>query len=117
MTEHPMPITASAGEPVHVTVEGATDRDRDRRWGTIVVAWILPLLTAVLSTVLCLSVSARNAERGRAARAELQRTQCAIVITLDENYRAVPATTPTGVRNAASMAQLRQSLGCEPHQG
>jgi hypothetical protein len=90
--------------------------DPARRWGLVVTAVVLPVMTAILSTVLCLSVSARNADRGRSARADLQRTQCAIVVALDENNRDVPPKTELGRRNAQSMSQLRSSLGCDPHQ-
>lgn len=108
--DDPVPITASQADPVHVTVEN----DRERTYGRLIVTWLLPIATALLSTALCLSVSERNAQRGRESRAELQRTQCAIVVALDENYRDAPPTTDLGRRNASSMAQLRASLGCQP---
>ena len=110
MTEPPVPITASQTEPVHVSV----DQDPARQWGRLFITILLPILTAILSTALCLSVSERNAQRGRESRAELQRTQCAIVVALDENYRDAPPETELGQRNASSMRQLRQSLGCDP---
>jgi hypothetical protein len=109
VTDEPVPVTASVQQPVTVRLEGET---ADRRYGRLVVSWLLPVFTAILSTVLCLTVSERNAQRGREARAELQRTQCAIVVAQDDNYRDVPPQTELGRRNAASMAQLRVALGC-----
>jgi hypothetical protein len=97
-----------------VTDQAAAD---DGRYGRLVVTWLVPIATAVLSTVLCLNVSARNAQRGREARSELQRTQCALVVAMDENYRDIPPVTELGKRNAGSMGQLRISLGCQPHTG
>lgn len=100
-------------KPVHVRLDGG---DPERTYGRFVVSWLLPVLTAILSTTLCLSVSHANAQRGRAARADLQRTVCAIVVAQDDNYRASPPTTGAGKRNAVSMSQLRVTLGCEPRQ-
>ena len=73
------------------------------------------LLSAGLAVALSLSVSARNVQRGVAAREELQRTQCAIIIALDENYRQAPPPNETGKLQARSMSQLRTALGCPPH--
>lgn len=88
--------------------------DLDRRIGRLIVTWLLPVLSAALSAALCLSVSERNADRGKAARADLQRTVCSLITALDDNYSDLPPTTELGRRNAATMSQLRTVLGCEP---
>jgi hypothetical protein len=38
---------------------------------------------------------------------------CGIVSTLDDTYRAQPPTTPTGIRVAEQMHNLRISLKCK----
>jgi len=86
----------------------------DRRWWPVAVSVGTSVLSAVLAAALCLTVSWRNAERGRDARTELIRSVCAIVVTLDDNYSDTPPETELGRRNAASMAQLRVALGCPP---
>jgi hypothetical protein len=110
--DNPMHITSDddrSGEVQTVLVE----RD-DRRWWPLAVSVGASVLSAILAAVLCLSVSERNAQRGREARAELTAQVCAIVVALDENYRSAPPATPVGKRNAASMSQLRVALGCPP---
>lgn len=94
------------------------ERD-DRRIWPIVVSVGASVLSAILAATLCLTISARNAERGREARAQLvavqkqqQASVCAIVVALDDNYNDSPPTTDLGRRNAASMDQLRVALGC-----
>jgi hypothetical protein len=88
--------------------------DPDRRVGRLLATYGLPFASSALTIALCLGVSARNAERGRAARTDLQRTQCALIVSLDDNYRDSVLTTDIARRNAATMAQLRTSLGCDP---
>ncbi len=89
----------------------------DRRWWPIAVSVGTSVLSAILATVLCLTIQARNAQRGREARLELQRSVCAIVVSLDDNYRDVPPATELGRANAVSMSELRVSLGCPPREG
>lgn len=113
----------SAGNPLHVRsdpdpetsgeIVTLVERD-DRRWWPIVVSVGSSVGSAVLATLLCLSVSARNADRGRESRRALQTQVCSIVITLDDNYREAPPTTEIGKRNAVSMSRLRVALGCPP---
>lgn len=93
-------------EKIHVV-----ERD-DRRWWPIVVSVGTSALSAVLAAALCLTVQARNAERGREARLELTRQVCSLVIAFDDNYRADPPQTELGKRNATDIAALRVTLGC-----
>lgn len=37
---------------------------------------------------------------------------CALLVTLDAQYRAAPPTSETGRRVAAAVASLRESFGC-----
>lgn len=86
----------------------------DKRWWPLVVSVGASVLSAVLAAALCLTVTAANRDRGIEARKELQRQVCAIVVSLDDNYREAPPATEAGQLNAKSMRQLRSSLGCEP---
>lgn len=79
------------------------------------------LLSAGLAVVLCLSVSARNAQRGVAQREQIKATAesqrqafCALVISLDDNAHADPPTTELGRSNAKTYASLRVAQGCPP---
>ncbi len=85
----------------------------DRRWWPLVVSVGASVLSAVLAATLALTVASRNAERGKEARRDLQRQVCSLVVALGDNYREVPPTTPLGQRNAASLEQLRNTLGCD----
>ncbi|GAA2516588.1 hypothetical protein [Winogradskya humida] len=40
------------------------------------------------------------------------RQLCSIVVTMDDDYRSEPPSTPTGERLAGSLAELRRELGC-----
>ncbi|WP_157408558.1 hypothetical protein [Actinoplanes sp. N902-109] len=40
------------------------------------------------------------------------RQLCTIVVTMDDDYRTEPPSTPTGERLAGSLAELRSELGC-----
>lgn len=84
----------------------------DSRWWPVAVSVGSSVLSAVLAATLCLTVSARNAEEGRDARRQMTADVCAIVVAQDDNYHDSPPTTDLGRRNAASMRQLRISLGC-----
>jgi len=55
----------------------------------------------------------REAER-RAAEVERQndRRWCALLVTMDDQYRMAPPASETGRRVAAAMAYLRESFGC-----
>lgn len=78
-------------------------------------------LTAVLATVLCLSVQSRAAHREQFQRQQLQQQAaqqhaalCAVIAGLDDNASETPATTPLGRENAKTYATLRISQGCPP---
>jgi hypothetical protein len=40
------------------------------------------------------------------------RKWCALLVTMDDAYRSAPPTTPTGMRLADAIRQLRTGLGC-----
>lgn len=85
----------------------------DRRWWPLVVSVGSSVLSAILAAALCLTVSARNAERGRDARAALTAQMCALIVAFDDNYRSEPPATELGKKNAAAVAALRVSLSCD----
>lgn len=113
-------VVVSVSDPIRVTADPDRPLATEVRVGfgswPFIIAVGSSLLGAILATVLCLNVSERNAQRGRESRAELLRTQCALIVSLDDNYRDLPPTTELGRRNAATMTQLRTSLGCAPPQ-
>lgn len=88
----------------------------DRRWWPLVISVGASVLSSVLAAALCLTVTSNNRDRGIEARKELQRQVCAIIVSLDDNYRESPPKTDLGVLNATSMRQLRSTLGCEQPQ-
>lgn len=94
-------------EKIHVV-----EKD-DRRWWPIVVSVGASVLSAILAAALCLTVSARNAERGRDAQRQITAQMCALIVAFDDNYRSEPPTTDLGKRNALAVATLRVSLNCD----
>lgn len=93
----------------------------DREMWQRVMSYGVSFLTAILATVLCLSVQARADHREARQREMLQEQAiqqhaalCAVIAGLDDNASEVPATTPLGVRNARTYASLRVSQGCPP---
>lgn len=98
------------------------ERD-DRRWWPLAVSVGTSVLSAILAASLCLTIQARNAERDREARVDLQRIQqeqraalCALIIAQDDNYREFPASTELGEANARALADQRADPrnGCPP---
>jgi hypothetical protein len=94
---------------------------KERNWWPIAVAVGSSLLSAILSVSLCLSVSERNADRGRQQRQmlahqaeEQHQAICAILVSLDDNAAAVPPTTALGKAQARTYVSLRVSQGCPP---
>lgn len=108
-------------EPDEVSVH-VVEND-DRRWWPIVVSVGSAVMSAVLSTTLCLTVSERNARHGREQRIELQESQarqhaalCALIVSLDDNYRSNPLPTELSKKNAQSVADQRALQGCPPRE-
>lgn len=84
----------------------------DRRWWPIAVSVGTSVLSAVLAAALCLTVQAR-------AKAETERVQrdthdslCAVIVTLDDNYREIPPGTELGRTNARDLTAERARQGC-----
>jgi hypothetical protein len=50
----------------------------------------------------------------RSSAERSDRRWCALLTTLDRQYRAAPPTTSTGQGVAAAIATLRQQFGCAP---
>jgi hypothetical protein len=86
----------------------------ERRWGLLIAAVAVPLLTAFLCVTLTLLAVQRSDRQNREAQNELRRTQCALIVSLDDNYRTSAITTDLARRNAATLSQLRTSQGCDP---
>lgn len=90
-------------------------------WWPVVGSFAFSFLTAILATVLCLSVQTRANHRERQQREQLavqaahqHEALCAVIASLDDNAADVHATTPLGIANAKTYAQLRVSQGCPP---
>ncbi len=79
-------------------------------WRTLVVAVACMVILAVAG-VLYTGHAIREQDR---AEREQDRRWCALLVTLDDQYRAPPPTTETGRRVAAAIAFLRESFGCPP---
>ena len=104
-----MPDKVDTGEiQLHVV------ENDDRRWWPYLVAIGSSVIGSVFSVLIALHAQSEGAQRGRDARADLQRQVCAVVVALDDNYHDNPPATPLGKDNATSLAQVRASLGCAP---
>ena len=76
------------------------------KWWAMVVSVGASLASAALAIVMVVAV-----------RSESRRVACASIVAQDETYREVPPSTPAGIANAKKMRELRESLGCSPHEG
>lgn len=76
------------------------------KWWAMVVSVGAAVLSAMLAIVMAVAV-----------RRDGRRTQCAIIVAMDETYREAPPSTPTGKVQARKMSELRDNLGCPPHEG
>lgn len=101
-------------ESLETTGEILLVEHEDRRWWPLAVSVGASVLSAVLAASLALTVNARDADRERQSREELQRSVCSIVVTLNDNYAENEPATEVGRANAKSMADLRIALGCPP---
>ena len=85
---------------------------RDAYFYIVVIATvILGFGASILTNVV---INNRSLQREREAREGSQRAFCAIIILLDDSYRAVPPATPSGKQLAAAIASARVTDGCPP---
>jgi hypothetical protein len=79
----------------------------------IPIAYILIVLLVVVGGMFVFGTVyvKRTAE---AATRESNQQWCELIVTLDDTYRSVPATTPTGRVIAFEMGQLRKAFNCTP---
>jgi hypothetical protein len=110
---------AVTDDPEETTGEILVVQHDDRRWWPVAVSVGTSVLSAILAAALSLSISARNAERDREARIELERVQqeqhnslCAMIAAFDDNYRDEPPASKLGRDNARDIAALRIAEGC-----
>lgn len=70
-------------------------------WYLLVAVLASSMLTGVVAVVI-----ARHGQQ------EAQRQLCSLLIAQDDAYRATPPSTPTGLRVAAALADLRRAYSC-----
>ena len=79
-----------------------------------VAHWIIALLVTLLTGFgLALAGVVRAGERAEDARREVDRQVCAVVLMLDEAYRAGTPSTPIGQELAARVSELRDAFHCD----
>jgi hypothetical protein len=95
----------------------------DRRWWPIVVSVGSSILSSGLAVLLVLNIQHGNVQRGIYQRQLLQvqaedqrQALCALIVSLDDNARAIPPTTELGEANVRTYQTLRLSQHCEPRE-
>jgi hypothetical protein len=70
-------------------------------WYLLVALFASCMVTGVVAIVVA-----------RAGQERSERQLCSLLIAQDDAYRQTPPTTPTGLRVAAAVGQLRRAYGC-----
>jgi hypothetical protein len=84
-----------------------------RAWYAIAVSFVACLAIALAGVAYTDHVQRQADKRSTAERAESDRRWCALLVDLDDAYKAPPGpTTEVGRKVAAEIHRLRQSFGC-----
>jgi hypothetical protein len=83
-------------------------------WYALAAAFVSSAVISGSSFLLSAHSTAESIQRDRESRRASELALCGVVATMDDAYRETPPTTPAGRNLAASIAELRQGLGCPP---